>query len=130
MWQLLAIAAAATGQSDGVTVDGVAFGPRLSMTCTWFTNFENSRFETCQAAGRNLLPLDEGAAVKCQGDACARLDAEARKAANWKRQEPPWGTFRVTLVGRVSLHRREKRHLGDARSDVLVEKVVRVRKVR
>ena len=130
MWQLavLALASAAAPPNDGSIIDGVAFGPRLTLTCTWFTNFENSRFEQCRAGVENLLASNEGASIKCQGRTCQQLDTEARRVAHWRKSEPPWGTFTVRLVGRVSLQRHQKRYLGDGTSTVLIEKVLSVRK--
>lgn len=130
MWQLaaLALASVGAGQNGGSTVDGVAFGPPLTLTCTWFSNFENSRFEQCRTDVRNLLPSDDGASIKCRGQTCAELDAEARKAAHWREPEAPWGTFTVRLVGRISRHVHKKQYLGDGTSTVLIEKLLSVRK--
>jgi hypothetical protein len=128
MWLLSALALAsvpATAQSASV-VEGVEFGPRLTLTCTWFTNFENSRFEQCRTASGNVLPSKDGASIQCLGHTCEQLDAEARKAAHWRKPEPPWGTFTVRLVGRVGLHKHEKRYLGDGTSTVLIEKLLSV----
>lgn len=128
MWNVavLALAFATPTPSGGAVVGGVAFGPRQTLTCEWFTNFENSRFKQCRMGGRNLLPSDDGASIKCTGRTCKELDAEARRVANWRKPEPPWGTFTVRLVGRVSLHPHQKRYLGDGTSTVLVEKLVSV----
>ena len=41
MWHLLALAVLSRSSAN-VTVDGVSYGPRQTLTCTWFTNFENS----------------------------------------------------------------------------------------
>ena len=130
MWQLvvLALASASPAPNGGSIVEGVAFGPRLTLTCTWFTNFENSRFEQCRGSAGNLLPSNEGASIKCLARTCEQLDAEARRVAHWRKQEPPWGTFTVRLVGRVSLHQHQKQYLGDGTSTVLVEKLLSVRK--
>jgi hypothetical protein len=129
MWHLtlLALASAASGQHDGATVDGVAFGPRLTLTCTWFSNFENSRFERCQADQKNVLPSDDGASIKCRGKTCDQLDAEARKAANWREAEPPWGNFTVRIIGRVALRTHKKQYIGDGTSMVLIEELLSVR---
>ena len=128
MWQLaiLALASAASAHNAGATVKGVAFGPRLTLTCTWFTNFENSKFPECRRLGRNLLSGD-GASIECLGRTCEQLDAEARRAAAWRKPEPPWGTFSVRLIGRVSLRQRKKQYLGDSTRTVLVEELLSVR---
>ena len=130
MWQLaiFALASAAPTSNGGATVEGVAFGPRLTLTCTWFTNFENSRFEQCRGSGGNLLPSNDGASIKCLGRTCEQLDAEARRVAHWRKPEPPWGTFIVRLIGRVSLRQHQKRYLGDGTSTVLIEKLLSVHK--
>src|SRR5437764_3523062 len=110
MWQLLLFALApATSAGQGTVFDGEAFGPRRALTCTWFTNFENSRFEQCLDASGKLLRDGDGASIKCLQDTCRQLDAAARNAAVWRKPEPPWGTFTVRLVGRLSLNSHEKR---------------------
>lgn len=138
MWQLLSLALLAAKPvpyiglqgfpPGGSIVDGMPFGPRLTITCTWFTNFENSKFEQCRGAAGNLLPSNDGASIKCSGRTCEQLDAEARKVANWRKPEPPWGTFTVQLVGRLSVHQHQKQYMGDGTSTVLIEKVLSVRK--
>ena len=112
-WQLLILllASSASAGQRNVTFDGEAFGPRRALTCTWFTNFENSRFEQCQDGTDKLLQDGDGASIKCVRDLCEQLDAAARKAANWQKAEPPWGTFTVKLIGRVSLNPHEKHYL-------------------
>lgn len=97
------------------------------LTCTWFTNFENSRFEQCRDAAGKLLLDDDGASINCIPAVCAQLDAAARKAASWKKPEPPWGTFTVKLVGRISLSPHAKRYIGDATRTVLMEELTSVR---
>lgn len=130
MWQLaiLALVSAAPTANGGAVVEGVGFGPRLTLTCTWFTNFENSRFEKCRGSGGSVLPSSDGASIKCLGQTCKQLDAEARRVSHWRKPEPPWGTFNVRLIGRVSLHQHKKQYLGDGTSTVLIEKLVSVRK--
>ena len=128
MWQLAVFALASSvpvGQQS-ITFEGEAFGPRRTLTCTWFTNFENSRFEQCQDATGKLLQDSDGASIKCVQDTCARLDTAARKAVGWRKPEPPWGTFTVRLFGRVSLSPHEKRYLGDATRTVLIEQITSV----
>src|SRR4051812_41341621 len=120
MWQMLMtglVLAAPTSDvgsipPGGSVVEGMAFGPRLTLTCAWFTNFENSRFERCRASAKSLLPSDEGASIKCVGRTCEQLDAEARRVSHWRKPEPPWGRFTVRLIGRVSVHRHSKQYLG------------------
>ncbi|KQZ62448.1 hypothetical protein ASD67_12965 [Sphingopyxis sp. Root1497] len=128
MWQLaiFALASSVPVGEPKLSVDGEAFGPQRSLTCTWFTNFENSRFEQCQDATGKLLQEGDGASIKCVRDTCAQLDAAARKAADWRKAEPPWGRFAVKLVGRLSLNPREKRYLGDATQTVLIEDITSV----
>src|SRR5437868_5704352 len=112
MWQLLVLALVAAKAephmgslpSGGSIVDGIAFGPRLTLTCTWFTNFENSRFEQCRGRSGNVLPSNDGARIKCVARTCEQLDAEARRVGHWRKPQPPWGTYTVQLVGRVSLY--------------------------
>ncbi|HEX4739076.1 MAG TPA: hypothetical protein VH331_16105 [Allosphingosinicella sp.] len=130
MWHLfmLALAPVTPASGSGSIVEGMAFGPRLALTCTWFTNLENSRFERCRGPAGNVLPSDDGASIKCLGRTCAQLDAEARRVAHWRKPEPPWGTFTVRLVGRVSVRQHPKEYLGDGTSTVLIEKLVSVRR--
>lgn len=129
MWQfaVLALASMAPAGQQNLTFDGEAFGARRALTCTWFTNFENSRFEQCQDTTGKLLQDGDGASIKCARGVCDQLDAAARKAARWEKPEPPSGTFKLVLVGRVSLNPHEKRYLGDATRTVLVEKLTSVR---
>ncbi len=130
MWSAayLSLAAFLSVPDGGVVIDGVAFGPRQTLTCEWFTNFENSRFEQCRATGPGLLFSDDGASLKCMERTCQQLDAEARRVAHWRKPEPPWGTFTARLVGRVGVGRHEKRYLGDGTWTVLVEKLLSVSK--
>lgn len=129
MWQLalFALAFAGSAPNDVSTVEGVEFGPRLTLTCTWFTNFENSRFEQCRSGGKDALPSEGGVSIKCLNRTCEELDAEARKVAHWTKPEAPWGTFTVQLEGRVSLYAHESRFIGDGVRTVLIEKLVSVR---
>jgi len=129
MWQLavLALASSASAGQQNVTFDGEAFGPRRTLTCTWFTNFENSRFEQCQDVTGKLLQDGDGASIKCTRGLCDQLDAAARKAAGGRKPEPPEGRFTVKLVGRISLTAHEKRYLGDATRTVLIEELTSVR---
>src|SRR5256885_17011671 len=103
MWQWAALALVLEPPAGGVTVEGVAFGPRMTLTCIWFTNFENSRFEQCRTDRANLLPSAAGASIHCLGRTCRQLDAAARRVEHWRRSEPPWGTFIVRIVGRISV---------------------------
>ena len=71
MWHLLALAVLSRSTAN-VTVDGVSYGPRQTLTCTWFTNFENSRFEACRRLGKIILRKDENASIDCVGDICSK----------------------------------------------------------
>lgn len=93
------------------------------LTCTWFTNFENSRFEQCHDAAGAVLQDGDGASIKCLGETCVQLNIGAQKAANWRKPEPIWGSFTVRLIGRLSLSPHQKRYLGDATRTVLIETV-------
>lgn len=132
MWllALYALVFAGRAPTGASTVEGVTFGPRMTLTCTWFTNFENSRFEQCRSAGKDALPSDGGASIKCLNRICEELDAEARKVAHWTKREPPWGTFTVQLEGRVSLQEHESRFIGDGANTVLIEKLLSVQKLK
>jgi len=109
-------------------VEGVAFGSRQTLSCIWFTNFENSRFERCRNGKSYVLPKGEEASIQCLNGSCEQLDAEARRVIHWEKPEPPWGTFEVTFVGRISDERHQKRYLGDGTNTVLIEKLIRVSK--
>ena len=113
--------------NDRSTFEGVEFGPLLTLTCTWFTNFENSRFEQCRSAGKEAFPADGGASIKCLNRTCDELDAEARKVEHWTKPDPPWGSFTVQLEGRVSRYQHKSRFIGDGASTVLIEKLLSVR---
>lgn len=130
MWQLamLALATAASTPDKGLVIEGVEFGPRLTLTCSWFSNFENSRFNRCEGRAGSVLSGDEPASIQCQPPSCEQLDAQARKAADWRKPEPPWGTFTVRLIGRVGLQPHPKRYIGDGTRTVLIEKVLSVQK--
>jgi hypothetical protein len=123
---ILPLALWASAGQQSVSFDGEAFGPRRSLTCTWFTNFENSRFEQCRSAVGNLLQDGDGASIKCVRGVCEQLDSAARKVSDRRKPEPPSGTFTVKLVGRVSLNRHQKRYLGDATRTVLIEELTSV----
>jgi hypothetical protein len=125
---MLALAAAAPVTDAGVTVDGQSFGPAQTMTCTWFSNFENSRFDSCRAAGRDLLRPGESASVQCRPGLCAELDARAARVGHWRNSEAVWGSFVVRLVGRVARAGHASRYRGDGTRTVLVEKLLGVAK--
>jgi hypothetical protein len=129
MWQLLALALLPATNAE-ITVDGVAYGPRQTLTCTWFTNFENSKFDACRTQGRNVLRGDEQASINCTRDICAKMDAEARQVSHGQTAEPPSGTYLVRLVGRVSLSTHPKRYIGDGTRTVLIEKLLSVRTIK
>lgn len=138
MWPLLLVALLppkpgpyiGTLPPGGVIVEDMAFGPQLPLTCTWFSNFENSRFDHCRGPAGNVLPSDGGASLKCVDRICEQLDAEARKAAHTRGIEAPGGTFTVRFTGRVSVHQHQPQYLGDGTSTVLIEKLVSVRKAK
>jgi hypothetical protein len=121
---LLGLLAGPPVADHGVTIGGEAFDRQQTMTCTWFTNFENSRFDKCVGAdGRDLLGT-ESASIRCAAGGCTGMETEARRIAHWTRDQPLWGTFAVRLVGRVSISRRPPRYLGDGTRTVLVERFV------
>lgn len=133
MWQLASLywllLAFSPSSFEAAPVDqGATFGPRETLTCSWFTNFENSRFEKCWIEGRSVFPDNGGASLECQNQSCEELDAGARKVAHWTKSEPPWGTFKVQLVGRVSVHPHKSRYLGDGSYTVLIERILSVEK--
>lgn len=130
MWQLIALVLAAgpLTTDDASKVSGDAFGPSATLTCTWFSNFENSQFEQCRSETGEMLLSDERASVECSAETCEALDAEARRAAQWRKPEPPWGTFSVKLIGRISLHPHQRRYLGDGTRILAVDKVLSVNK--
>jgi hypothetical protein len=125
---VLAVTASAWGSSS--TPTGESFGPPQTLTCTWFTNFENSRFDRCLGAKGEVLRSSDGASIECQGKTCKQLDAGARRLTRSRKAEPPEGTFTVRLVGRISLYTHQPRYLGDGTRTVLVEKVLGIRKAK
>lgn len=129
-WLLLGLLAGSAPSNAGATFEGERFGSQRAMTCTWFSNFENSRFERCTADGRAVLPSNEEASVTCRRETCDALDAEARRLAQSGASEPPWGNFAVRMVGRISVARHRPRHLGDGTRTVLVERLLSVEKAR
>jgi hypothetical protein len=110
----------------GAIVRDIAYGATRTLTCRWFTNFENSRFEQCRGETGSPLLKEGGASVECLGQACTELDRRARDAAHWQKPEAPWGTFIVRLVGRVSLYQHRPHVIGDGTATVLVEKLLSV----
>ena len=127
MWQLMRLYLISFGQ-PGSVIEGAPYGPPQTLTCEWFTNFENSRFGQCKTPTGTDVPLGEGASVKCLKGICDQLDAEARRASHSTDRSPPSGIFTVRLVGRLSLYQHPKRYLGDGTSTVLIEKLIAVRK--
>ncbi|HEX6740387.1 MAG TPA: hypothetical protein VF079_01155 [Sphingomicrobium sp.] len=132
MWELAAVAlsAATPADNDRATFEREEFGARMTLTCTWFTNFENSRFEQCLDRTGNIFGTDERASIKCRPGICEAMDAEARKVAHWRKPEPPWGTFTVKLIGRVGIRSHQPQYLGDGTRTLLIERLLRVRKAR
>src|SRR5690348_2172777 len=134
MWQLFLIALFAANSEPHIgslppgdsVVDGIAFGPRLTLTCSWSSNFETSRFNQCRGPNGNLLPTDEAASLKCVGRTCDQLDEQARRVSHGRKSEAPSGVFIVRLVGRVGLNAQPKQHAGDGTRTVLVERIVSV----
>ena len=128
MWQFAALflALAPPAGQRGITFDDELFGARQRLTCTWFSNFESSRFVQCENAKGELLEISDGASVKCVRNLCRQMDEAARKAIDWKRRDAPWGHFKVVLVGRLSLYPHEKRYIGDGTRTVLVEELTSV----
>ncbi|KTE08531.1 hypothetical protein [Sphingopyxis sp. H115] len=130
MWQLivLVLASGPLAPDDALNINGEQFGPPTTLTCTWFSNFENSQFEQCRSEAGETLLSDERASVECSAETCEALDAGARRVAQWWKPDPPWGTFSVKLVGRISLQPHQGRHLGDGTRIVTVEKILSVSK--
>lgn len=95
MWQLIALALASgpAAADDTSNIKGHAFGPSIILTCTWFSNFENSQFRQCRSETGEMLLADERASVECSAETCEVLDAEARRVAQWRKPGPLWGTF-------------------------------------
>ncbi len=129
MWRLaiLVLASSVSAERPNITVDGEIFGPSRTLTCTWFTNFENSRFDQCEDATGKLLHDGDSASINCVRPICAQLHEAARKAVGWTKPDAPWGTFTVVLVGRISLNPHEKRYIGDGTRTVLIERLKSVR---
>lgn len=129
MWRLafLALASSIPAGQPKLAFGGEAFGPQRALTCTWFTNFENSRFDHCKDAAGKMLADGESASIKCKPALCEELDAAARQAIGWTKPAPPWGTFKVELLGRISLKPHHPRYLGDGTRTVLIEKLTSVR---
>lgn len=129
MWYLTALTLAASipAHQSPFVIGGETFGPRQTLVCTWFTNFENDRLEQCWNATGKILQDGDGASIQCvRREICQRMDAKARTAAHSTKPEPPWGLYTVSLVARVGLQTHEKRYLGDSTRTVLIEKVTRV----
>jgi len=129
MWQLsvLALVSAAAPPNGPVVINGIAFGPRMTLTCKWFTNFENSRFETCRNQEKDIFPAGEDASISCSKQSCSVMDDQARRLSGGKKAEAPEGTFTVQFIGRAAGFRHEPQYLGDGTRTVLVEKVLKVR---
>jgi len=125
---LLAIFAGTPDAGANLRFDHELYGPSRTLTCTWFTNFENSRFETCRFEGKPVLGPDESASIECLRAICDAMDEAARRLVPTKDGDIPWGTFEVRLVGRVSLSRHRSRYLGDGTRTVLVERLLSLSK--
>jgi hypothetical protein len=125
MWFLaaLTLASATPPAPAEIVFGGERFGPRQTITCKWFTNFESSRFSACRSGTQALLASDEDASLECLGNTCKSLDEAARKAIGWTKPEAPWGDFSVVFVGRVALVPHAKRYLGDGTRTILIEEL-------
>jgi hypothetical protein len=125
MWPLalLALFAGTPAAGANLRFGHTLYGPSRTLTCTWFTNFENSRFETCRFEGKPVLGPDESASVECMRGVCDAMDGAAARLVP-KTEDVPWGTFEVRLVGRVSLSRHRSRYIGDGARMVLVERLL------
>ncbi|MEA3032634.1 MAG: hypothetical protein QOH86_650 [Sphingomonadales bacterium] len=126
MWPLalLAIFAGTPAAEANLSFNHTHYGPSRTLTCTWFTNFENSRFETCRFEGKPVLEPDESASIECLRGICDAMDEAAGRLVPTKDGDIPWGTFEVRLVGRVSLSRHRSHYLGDGTRTVLVERLL------
>ncbi|MBV9929802.1 MAG: hypothetical protein JO013_02520 [Alphaproteobacteria bacterium] len=125
-WAVLGLLAVVPAPTATATFGGESFGRQRAMTCRWFSNFENSRFDRCTAGGSDVLGRGEAASVACTGKLCDALDAEARRVAHWRSLEPVWGSFTVRIVGRVALTPHTPRYRGDGTRTVLVERLLSV----
>ncbi len=125
MWLLaaLALASATPTAPEEILFGGERFGPRQTITCKWFTNFENSRFSACRSGTQAVLAADEYASLECLGNTCKALDDAASKAIGWTKSEPPWGDFTVVFVGRVARFPHAKRYIGDGTRTILIEEL-------
>ncbi|MEA3038624.1 MAG: hypothetical protein QOE79_1137 [Sphingomonadales bacterium] len=129
MWTLALLAfLAATPAEANLRFNHTLYGPSRTLTCTWFTNFENSRFDACRFEGKPVLAPDESASIECGPGICGAMDEAAGRLVPKKDGDIPWGTFEVRLVGRVSLSRHRSRYLGDGTRMVLVEQLLGVNK--
>lgn len=126
-WNVLALLMAGASPAPTLIFQDQKFGPRQTMTCNWFTNFENSRFDKCRDKFGKPVNRGKEATVVCSGATCKQLDGEARAVSGWQEDEPPWGNFEVTFFGCVGLTEHRKRYLGDASRDILVEDIQSVR---
>src|SRR4051812_21695264 len=131
MWPLalLAFLAGTPAADSNLRFDHTLYGPSRTLTCTWFTNFENSRFEACRFEGAAIFRSDESASIECRRGTCDAMDEAARRLVPAKDGEIPWGRFEIRLVGRVSLSRHRSRYLGDGTRTVLVEQLLDLSKV-
>jgi hypothetical protein len=126
MWPLalLALLAGPSAAESNLRFNHTLYGPSRKLTCTWFTNFENSRFDACRSDGKPVLAPEESASIECLRGACDGLDEAAARLVPTKDGEVPWGRFEVRFVGRVSLSRHRSRYLGDGTRMVLIEQLL------
>jgi hypothetical protein len=119
MWPFaVALASTVPAEQQDLAFDGEIFGTQRTLTCTWFTNFENSRFEQCQDATGKLLQDGDGASIKCVParmlNWTQRPAQAGRKGLNFNMGNVQGGAGR-----RVSRNSHEKRYLGDSTRTVL-----------
>jgi hypothetical protein len=121
MWFLaaLTLASATPPAPAEIVFGGERFGPRQTITCKWFTNFESSRFSACRSGAQALLSIDEYASPECSGNTCKSLNEAARKATGWTRPRK----FTVVFVGRVALFPHAERYPGDGTRTILIEEL-------
>jgi hypothetical protein len=108
-------------------VKGVDYGRQMVIAGTWFTNFENSRFDECRGARCGYPPIGESASIGCLNGACRALDHAARRLTGQKGDAAPDGFFEIRFVGRRGLYPHEPRWLGDGARYVLIERLLSVR---
>lgn len=127
MWYLLLITAAAPA---GLTGDDSKYGVQQTLTCTWFSNFENSRLSQCRGENGFSFASDDDASIECWQHSCSKLDAEAQRLVHGKQSDAPEGTFSIRFVGRVATQRHQRIAIGEGNRTVRIEKIIAVRKAK